>query len=227
MTSSFSAGGQALARGRGKFAARLKGSPKKQHTARAFAAKVEIRERVLAWVGMERASVFDAFAGAGELHRAVWSRAAHYEGCDRDLSFALADGRTLFCADNRRVLRCIDLARFNIFDLDAHGSPWEQAMIVAARRPVQRGERIGLALTLGEGLTLKLGNMPLALASLAGFARGVPGALRNGEIAERAIRELARRMGCRIAHRWQAEGKGGSAMRYVGLAMEGERIQET
>ena len=201
-----------------KFTRTLKNSSKKHHSAAAWGAKVEIRERVLQFVGAGKARVFDAFAGVGELHEAVWRLAAHYEGCDSKLYL---DKRTMFCADNRRVLRCIDLALFNIFDLDAFGSPWEQAGIIAARRPVAKGERLGLVLTLGEGLKLKLGGMPPALGRLAGFTRGVPGALRDGEIADRAIRGIARRMGCEIAHRWQAERKRGSNTRYVGLALRG------
>ena len=196
----------------------LRRSTKKHSSAAAWGAKVYIREWVLSFVGEGRARVFDAFAGNGKLHDAVWSRAAAYQGCDTTLYL---DTRTMFCADNRRVLRCIDLGTFNVFDLDAFGSPWEQAAIIAARRPVAAGEKIGLVLTLGEGLTLKLGKMPAALGRLAGFARGVPGALRDGEIAERAIRGIARRMECEIAHRWQAERKGGSNMRYVGLALRG------
>jgi hypothetical protein len=195
-----------------------KGSVQRKNSARAWPAKVELRERALAWVGARRARVFDAFAGTGELHRAVWHKAAHYQGCDRKLYL---DGRTLFCADNRRVLRCIDLAPFNVFDLDSFGSPWEQAMILAARRTVRPGERIALVLTLGEGLNLKMGQMPMALRVLSGFAQGVPGALRDGEIADRAIRALVGRMGCRIEHRWQAESQGGSRMRYVALALAG------
>lgn len=202
-----------------RLSASLKKTAKKHHSARAWPAKVELRERALQYVGARTARVFDAFAGAGELHRAVWVKAAHYEGCDRKLYL---DERTMFCADNRRVLRCIDLVRFNVFDLDAHGSPWEQAAIVAARRAVAPGERIAIVLTLGEGLNLKMGMMPMALRRLSGFQRGVPSALRDGEIADRAIRALAQRMGCEIVHRWQAESKGGASMRYVALALRGQ-----
>ena len=193
-------------------------SSKKHNSAAAWGAKVDIRERVLDFVGAGQARVFDAFAGNGKLHDAVWSGAAAYQGCDMTLYL---DSRTMFCADNRRVLRCIDLGTFNIFDLDAFGSPWEQAGIIAARRPVAAGEKIGLVLTLGEGLNLKMGGMPKALGRLAGFTQGVPGALRDGEIADRAIRGIARRMSCEIVHRWQAERKGASNMRYVGLALQG------
>ena len=85
-----------------------------------------------------------------------------------------------------------------------------------------RSTLVGIVLTLGEGLNLKLGGMPAALGQLAGFRMGVPAALRDGEIADRPIRGLARRMGCKIAHRWHAERKGATVMRYVGLALQGQ-----
>ena len=47
----------------------LKATAKKHHSSRAWPAKVELRERALNWVGARKARVFDAFAGAGGLHR--------------------------------------------------------------------------------------------------------------------------------------------------------------
>src|SRR5262252_2796473 len=90
----------------------------------ARAAKIEIRRNLLA--AIKPARVFDAFAGAGELHDAVWCEAAEYVGCDEKW---FRDHRLMYVADNRRVLRAVDLTAFNIFDLDAYGSPWEQALI--------------------------------------------------------------------------------------------------
>src|SRR5690242_9791645 len=103
------------------------------NTKSARSAKIEIRQRVLDAIGAETAAVFDAYGGAGELYRAVWSKAARYVGCDQNW---FRDERTMFVADNRRVMRAIDLGQFNVFDLDAFGSPYEQLTILAARRAV-------------------------------------------------------------------------------------------
>ena len=70
------------------------------------------------------------------MYSAVWKDTALYTGCDQKLQH---DGRLMFCADNRRVLRAIDLAPFSIFDLNSYGSPWVQAIIIADR-PVLRLE---------------------------------------------------------------------------------------
>jgi hypothetical protein len=185
-------------------------------------AKVRIRENVLLAIGADRASVFDAFAAAGKLHKAVWHRAHSYVGCD--LQF-FRDDRLAFVADNRRVLRCLDLAQFNLFDLDAFGSPWEQAYIIAKRRPMAAGERLGLVLTEGSALKLKFGSTPQTLAYIVdvdfrhmagmGMARG------QDWLVNRAIDRIAMMMNAAIVHRWQAIGKMGSRMYYLGLVLEG------
>ncbi len=169
-------------------------------------------------IGADKARVFDAFAGEGEMFRAVWSSAAAYAGCDL---MWYRDDRLAFVADNRRVLRAIDLAPFNVFDLDAHGSPWEQAMIVAARRPLSKGERVGIVLTDGSGLGIKMGNLPGALAKLTGM-RGRPSGLNRShdELIGKALWAVARRMGAEPVKRWQAKGKTGASVVYVGAVLE-------
>lgn len=129
----------------------FKGLGKKtDNNPQAFRAKVAIRRNVLAAIGAD-AAVFDAFAGGGEMYSAVWKDAKFYTGCDQKPQ---RDGRLMFCADNRRVMRAIDLAPFNCFDFDSYGSPWVQAIILADRRRVTAGELVGLVLTEGAGFVL-------------------------------------------------------------------------
>jgi hypothetical protein len=183
----------------------------------AEAAKVTIREHVLGAV--QPAAVFDAFAGSGVMHRNVWHKAAQYCGCDQR---HFRDGRLAFVADNRRVLRAIDLRPFNVFDFDAYGSPWEQAIIVADRRPVKPGELVGFTFTDGAGAAF-IGNVvPAAVSQLAGLKPGVVGLLRRrDEVMARTIAGLARRMRCRVARQWQASGRTGAAVRYIAVVLEG------
>lgn len=180
--------------------------------------KIELRRRVLEAVG---GRVFDCFAGEGTMYAAVWARApGGYEGCD--LRY-LPGERLAFVADCRRVLRNIDLQPFSIFDLDSYGSPWEPVIIIAARRKVAPGERIGLVITEGSGLKLKFGGLPGALSTLSGATTKLPGAIRAGkELAGRAIAAMAKRMNCRIDKVWRAERPQGAAMLYFGVVLIGE-----
>jgi hypothetical protein len=40
------------------------------------------------------------------------------------------------------------------------------------------------------------------------------------DIIDRAIAGLCRRMTCRVVNRWQAKGRTGSGMRYIGLVLQ-------
>lgn len=201
----------------GKFSDGIRGAKKTNNHRKSRGAKATLRRNVMREIGAVR--VFDGFAGSGRMHRDVWRDAEHYVGCDMRW---YRDDRAAYVADNRRVLRAIDLSEFNLFDLDAYGSPWEKVIIIAARRTVSRGEMIGICLTDGSGLNLKMGGLPGALREIAQLSGTPSGAARmHDEIIDRAIGGLARRMRCEVVARWDAQGKTGSAVRYVGLALRG------
>jgi len=207
---------------------------KTDHTKDYTNVKQKIRENVLGEMGADNARVFDAYAGSGTMYRAVWRKAAKYVGCDTKF---FRDHRMAFAADNMRVMRAIDLTAFNVFDLDSYGSPWPQVLILAARRPVGSGEKIGLVITDGSAINVKLGGMPYALAEISGISleqAGKPirdekghtgklaGASRDQDyFFDRAILGLTKKMACRVVRRWQATGNTGMQMRYVGLVLSG------
>jgi hypothetical protein len=193
------------------------GKPVDNHSA-GYAGKVSVRKHVLEAMD-GKAAVFDAFAGSGSMHKAVWAKAASYTGCDERFFF---DKRTAYVGDNRIVMRSIDLKPYNTFDLDAYGSPWEQALIVARRRPVKKGERIGVVITEGSTIAVRFRRIPPALAEVAQISTKASGVSRSGkDVLNRAISGLCREMNCRLVKRWQAERKGGSRMTYIGLVLEG------
>lgn len=185
------------------------------------AAKVDIRERVLEALTPEGTIVFDAFAGTGVMWSAVWRRAAGYVGCDEEWS---RDERCCYVADNRRVLRCIDLGAFTCFDLDSYGSPWEQALIIAARRrPMNPGERLALVITEGSYLRMRFSKVPRAMRQAAGVMPAVEfgaGHMHDALIA-RAVYGIARRMRGRVIREWRAVGVTSSHVHYVAVILEG------
>lgn len=181
--------------------------------------KIALRRRVLASVPSPK--VFDAFAGSGRMWRSVWRHAQAYVGCD--LKWYRDKERRAYVGDNRRVMRAIDLSVFNIFDLDAYGSPWDRALIVADRRAVATGELIGVVLTEGSLMKLKLGKAPNALAELAGIGGGARGMARQyQQIIDRAVSALCERMRCDLVSRIQAEGKTQAGVLYIGLVLRGQ-----
>lgn len=187
------------------------------------AAKAQIRQHVLDAITPTAAVVFDAFAGAGVMYDMVWHRAAGYVGCDEVWA---NDARCCYVADNRRVLRAINLAPFTIFDFDAFGNPWEQALIVTARRPpLQKGERVGLVYTDGSWtkVRFKTGG-PALLGHVAGMQKLPPGIGTLSvydHMLGRAVQNIARKLGGTVVKQWRAEGSKGTNMRYIGVVVEG------
>lgn len=79
-----------------------------------------------------------------------------------------------------------------------------------------------MVLTEGCGFSLKVNNLPIALRVLARLSTGMVGMNRQqDDIINRAIAGLAKRMRCAVVSRWQAEGRTGAAMRYIGLVLRG------
>lgn len=179
--------------------------------------KIELRRLVLEHMPDSR--VLDAFAGSGSMYRQAWKDATYYVGCDTRW---YPDERLAYVVDNRLLLRAIDLQAFNVFDLDAYGSPWEQVAIICARRTVAPGEQIALVLTDGSRLNMKMGGLPLAIRSMAGFVNKVAGAsVLQNEIVDRLIDGAARSLGCEVVRRWQAMGKSGAGVLYNALLLRG------
>lgn len=201
------------------FSKRLGKPAKRDNSARAT--KTAIRRWVLEAIGADKAHVFDAFSGAVVAYYDVWKRAASCVGCDLKW---YPDERLAFVADNRRVLRLLDLVGFNIFDFDAYGCPWEQAYIMSARRRLSPGERFGIVLTDGSGLKMKFGAAPTALGLLANVPLKAAGLSRQQhKIIDSGVEAIAARLGGSIVDRWQATGKTGARMRYIGLILEGHK----
>lgn len=189
----------------------------------ALAAKIEIRSNVLAAMG--DAEVFEAFCGRGEMYRAVWSKARGYAGCDI-VPWRHTDPPR-FVADNRRLMRCLDLSRFNVFDFDAYGSPWEQMEILAHRRTWARGERVGMALTDGGLMKLRFGgNTPGAIARISGVTKALSSERAAKDITNATLRAWLDMTRLRVTKLWKAESATAAqgtrtSMLYLGFVAEG------
>jgi hypothetical protein len=195
---------------------------KRDNSREALKAKTEIRQAVLDVIGADKAHVFDAFAGSGIMYRSVWHQAASCVGCD-ETEFDITDPRMAYVGDNRRIMRCIDLGAWNIFDFDAYGSPWEPVYLLSVRRKLAPGERIGVILTEGQGMKMNMGGMSAALAKVGGVRQYLPGmGAGQQHIVDRAVMRAADAMGATIERHWQAISKHSSTVRYIGLVLRGE-----
>jgi hypothetical protein len=185
----------------------------------AKAAKLDLRKRVLSEV--RPASVLDLFCGTGEMYAGAWRNAESYAGCD-ERTWQVTDPPR-FVADNLRLMRCLDLQSFNVFDFDAYGSPWSQIAILAALRRWGPGERGAIVLTDGSSLKLRWGAVPRSMATMAGLSgiQGVPSMSGVHELMGLALFGFVKRAKVNPVRMWQAEGRGRAQVVYLAMVFEG------
>lgn len=201
------------------------GHRKRENHPASLNAKVELRRRVLEHV--KPAQVLDLFCGKRTLWRQVWQYAQEYTGCD-EAPWTIAEAPRFVC-DNRRLLRCLDLQAFNVFDLDAFGQPWEQMAILAARRAWHPGEVGAVVLTDGSTLKTRFGEMPRAMQVLCGFSgTRIPATMAKSEELRRlALSGFARRAGIRLQKQWEAIGPHPGFLYYAAIVFTGAEPGET
>lgn len=204
----------------------MKGTGAKCHNRKhATNAKLEIRLNVLEYV--KPAHVLDCFCGpVGEMYSGAWVRAETYLGIDEE--WRIADSRRRMVCDNKLALRCLDLSRFNVFDLDAFGQPWEQCIILAHRRKWAPRERGAIVLTDGSGMKARFGVTWGAMTQLTGISGMIaPTEESSDRIHELCVSAMLDLMGVQQIKRWTALSKRGSkgstAMRYTSIVFEGRQ----
>jgi hypothetical protein len=110
-------------------------------------AKIAIRQKVLDEIGSVNTRVLDFFCGVdGKMYNAVWEQARYYAGIDMRWDFR-HDERMRYVGDNKIFARHLELEKYNVFDVDAYGNPWEILEIISKRRKWELGERGALTFT--------------------------------------------------------------------------------
>jgi hypothetical protein len=96
----------------------------------------------------------------------VWCSADDYLGIDK--AWRPSDERHRLVGNNQRILRTIDLSSWNVFDLDAWGSPWEAAAIIAKGRTWAGAELGALILTDGGYQNSMFGRRSAGILEMTG-----------------------------------------------------------
>jgi hypothetical protein len=187
---------------------------------KAMPAKVALRREALAAVGAGNARVLDLFGGRGEMFGRVWNEAASYLGNDKDAAKALAHPGLTHNAPALVLVQALDLARFNVVDFDAYGSPWEEIAAFCRRRKLAPGETLALVITDGSPRRAMLGLTAHALARLAGVDPNAAGAhARWAELGRAGLAAGAAMMGGSLRSLRQAAGGPGSRGMWYALAL--------
>ena len=119
-------------------------------------AKVAVRKNLIRLLDVDDPWILDAFCGAGSMHREAYNSTKNYLGLD--VNFYDDDRKTIVC-DNTRMLRQLDIEPFDIFDLDAYGSPLNAFVLICSRLKWGTKSKVGVVMTEGSGLNAKWNNL--------------------------------------------------------------------
>lgn len=190
-------------------------------------AKTDLRLRVLAAMGPGDARVLDTFCGVdGKMYREAWAQAGSYVGCDKE--FRMSDTRRRFVGDSLLLLRALDLEAFNVFDVDAYGSPWEALTIIAARRAWKPAKLGAVVYTDGSDGKTKWGGTTSGLSSVVGSTASHK--TLRAPIRDAALAAWLKRARVQPANIWRAVGYSGQVgslkMNYVAVVFRGAAASE-
>lgn len=187
----------------------------------AHSVKRKLRERLVDALGVESPAVLDVFAGSGQMWRSAYGSTPHYLGLDQK---QYDDERHTIVCDNSRFLRLagFNLSRFDIFDIDAYGSPYYCLAIICRRFRWGNKRRIGIVLTDGDmgAQAARRGVPPKMLAYLGmdRFQRTNPD--DRAQIIKRFIEQSCDEAGARPEHLEHAEMTKGARMKYIAYVMQ-------
>lgn len=138
----------------------------------ALSTKIELRRWLVEKLGGSP-MILDCFCAEGMLWERAYDKTPRYLGLDiRQFN---DERRTIVC-DSRRYLRhsATQLERFDLFDLDAFGTPMEHLGIICNRLRLAPGKQVGFALTDCTAFTARMSGLPAAMLAYIGMARHKP-----------------------------------------------------
>jgi hypothetical protein len=179
-----------------------------------ISAKKDIREFVMSQIAKQ--SVLEVFSGLGEMYNSVWHKADDYQGIDKVKVF---DSRDTLCGDVHKLIRRADVQRFNIFDIDAYGSPYE--ILDYITQTIRPCGDVAFVLTDGTNMDLKLGRVCKGIRNFVGIENHIlkRASVIHDDIIGMIAKEIARRLKMRIMSMRIARGKTGSSMRYWAITL--------
>lgn len=172
-------------------------------------AKIKLRKKALT---LSRINILEVFCGAGEMYNSVWSDADKYTGIDIVKYF---DKRNTICGDAFKAVSSIDLTGFNVFDIDAYGSPYLILDKVIERIDKTINE-FYFIITDGSAMDLRLGRICHGMRRMTNidFHVAKRAASIHEDLIKEVIKNIEERLNGVMSEFSIARGKTGAAMRY-------------
>lgn len=183
-------------------------------------AKLGIREYLLKY--FEYSSVLDCFCGDGFMFDNVWHSADEYTGIDIKKFFTKK--RKVICADNLKFLKVESIKKYNIFDIDAYGSPYEQLSIIIKKLENEEPKTVGFSITDGTQIDLRMGRICKGMAEMTELSvnRIKKAHKLHDDLINIVIKNIQKRLKSTIKYSKIATGRTGAGMRYYGFIIAPE-----
>jgi len=126
--------------------------------------KIGLRLEVLNLIKKKKVNILECYSGKGVLWDSVKNKT------DKEISILKIDQKRIsesgiLIGDNRKYLKCLDLSKYDIIDLDAYGIPFEQLEIIFKKDYV--GYIICTMIQTG------MGNLNNGLLAILGFDKKI------------------------------------------------------
>lgn len=183
-------------------------------------AKIDAKIKLREMLDCRDKNVLEVYCGEGIMFNDVWHLSRHYEGIDIK---KYDDDRIVHIGDAATVLKTIDLSMFDIFDIDAYGSPYECLFIIANRLKKQCVyKNIDFVVTDGLQIDLRMGNIEKYLALLSGVdSTKVNGIHKvHNMLINNVINNVSNMLSMNVESKKIAIGKTGSGMRYFSFRLK-------
>jgi predicted RNA-binding protein len=184
-------------------------------------AKIDAKINLRRDIDCSDKSVLEVFCGDGVMFSDVWKDAKHYEGID--IKKYDNDKRIVHIGDAATILKKIDLSTFDVFDIDAYGSPYECLFIILdkiGRAPIKKD--IYFVITDGIQIDLRMGNIEKYFSLLSGIdLKKVNGIHKiHNIIINSVIKNISTFTGMEAVNKRIAVGNTGSGMRYFSFFLK-------
>lgn len=178
-------------------------------------AKHLLRNSVLAQ--FDETSCLDVFCGAGKMWKSVWHKCDNYTGIDIRAFF---DSRHTICGDALAVINNIDISGYNIFDIDAYGSPYDVLDLILSK--TIDSQKIAFCITDGSAMDMRMGRVSKGMRLVSGISRHKIKKIHliQDEVIEKIIKTTAAKLCGKVVDFHIATGVTGSAMRYYTFIVE-------
>lgn len=177
-------------------------------------AKINAKEKLRYFKNINDLSVLDIFCGSGEMFKKTWKDAKNYEGIDIK-KYDENDKRILHIGDAPAIIKNLtNINKFDIFDIDAYGSPYECLFLLSNKITVNKEKHF--IITDGIEIDLRMGNIEQFFSILSNItAKKINNIhILHDYLIKKIIENLCIKLNCKYKDFAIAKGVKGSGMRY-------------